>query len=161
MNAKQKQRVPPKKPARKGRPTIYTEAVAQEICERIAGGESLRNICAGPRMPNQSTVLRWLFKVDESEELTAFLRAYRLARDCQAELIADEIIDIADEATDRDTAAAAQVRIAARKWIAAKLLPKKYGDTQKIEHGGKVETALPTFVLNFGGAPKEGGNDND
>jgi len=106
-------------------------------------------------MPNQSTVLRWLFRSDESKELAAFLRAYRLGRDCQAELIADEIIDIADEATDRDSAAAAQVRIGARKWIAAKLLPKKFGDAQKVEHSGKVETTPANFILNFGGAPKD------
>jgi hypothetical protein len=38
-----------------GRPSDYTQEIADLICERIADGESLRAICAGDDMPNKST----------------------------------------------------------------------------------------------------------
>jgi hypothetical protein len=41
--------------------------------------------------------------------------------------MADEIVEIADNATPQD-AHVARLKVDARKWVAAKLLPKKYGD---------------------------------
>lgn len=43
-----------------GRPSAFTQAVADLICERIADGESLRLICADGGMSNKATVFRWL-----------------------------------------------------------------------------------------------------
>ena len=45
---------------RRGRPTIRTKEVENEICYRIARGESLRHICLDPKMPCRDTVFRWL-----------------------------------------------------------------------------------------------------
>jgi len=42
-----------------GRPTLYTEELAAEICRRLAGGESLRRICEDDHMPGASTVVDW------------------------------------------------------------------------------------------------------
>jgi hypothetical protein len=105
-----------------GRPTLYTEELGADICKRIMDGESLRQICDGNDMPNRSTVHDWLAK-DES-----FADHYARAREVQADTYADDITAIADEAKDRDTAAAAKVRVDARKWVASKLRPKRYGD---------------------------------
>jgi hypothetical protein len=41
--------------------------------------------------------------------------------------MADEIVEIADNATPQD-AHVARLKVDARKWVAAKLLPRKYGD---------------------------------
>ncbi len=49
------------KPKKKGRPSLYTEALAAKICRRLAEGESLRAICADKVMPAISTVMGWLF----------------------------------------------------------------------------------------------------
>ncbi len=86
-------------------------------------------------MPNIRTVLRWVFK-DE-----AFRQQYAQARELQAELRADEIIDIADDTSEdeiftedgkrfenREFVNRSRLKIDARKWVAAKLLPKKYGE---------------------------------
>ncbi len=43
-----------------GRPTKYTEALAAEICRRIADGASLRSVCEAEDMPDRETVRRWL-----------------------------------------------------------------------------------------------------
>jgi len=106
-----------------GRKTIYTPELAQKICKRIARGESVRAICKEPEMPNLDTVLRWAMDAEHE-----FYGHYRRARDLRTELYADEIVEIADAAVDRDTAAAARVRCGARQWVASKLLPKTYGD---------------------------------
>jgi hypothetical protein len=45
---------------RRGRPTIRSKAIEDEICVRIACGESLRQICLDPKMPCRDTVFRWL-----------------------------------------------------------------------------------------------------
>ena len=48
-----------------GRPSKYAPEMAAEICERIAEGESLREICAGQDTPGKTTVLSWLKKHEE------------------------------------------------------------------------------------------------
>lgn len=117
----------------RGRPSIYSPELAADICSRLAQGDSLRSICKKTRMPAISTVMGWLFD-DEHEE---FSQQYARAREAQAELRADEIIDIADDAKNADKSEkvqAARLRVDARKWVASKLLPKVYGD--RVQHTG-------------------------
>ncbi len=121
------------KPKKKGRPSLYTEALAAKICRRLAEGESLRSICRDEKMPAISTVMGWLFDGQHGD----FSAQYARAREAQAELRADEITDIADgvEHGASEAVQAARLRVDARKWIAAKLLPKRYGD--KLQHTGE------------------------
>ncbi|MFT3804968.1 MAG: terminase small subunit protein [Burkholderiaceae bacterium] len=114
-----------------GRPSDYSSKLASTICERIAEGESLRQICADTGMPARSTVMRWINGHAE------FRNQYALAREMQSELMADEIVGIADACLgDADSVHRARLRIDARKWLMAKLLPKKYGDRITQEHTG-------------------------
>ena len=129
-----------------GRPTSFTQKIADMICERLSDGESLRTICLGDDMPNRSTVFRWL--ADESRK--EFRDQYARAREAQADFLADEILEIADD-TARDTIVTekngeqpnsewitrSRLRVDARKWLASKLAPKKYGD--KVELSGTGE----------------------
>lgn len=105
-----------------GRPTVRSDSLANFICELIAEGSSLRSICRDERMPSLSTVCRWLSQDPEFQE------QYARSRERQAEVYADEIVDIADEAKTADSAAVARVRVDSRKWVVSKLLPKKYGE---------------------------------
>ena len=107
-----------------GRPSTYSQEVVGAICERIALGESLRAICRDDAMPAMSTVFKWL------TEQPTFSEQYARAREEQAESMADEIVSIADNAED---AAKARLQIDARKWVASKLKPKKYGDKTTAE----------------------------
>lgn len=118
-----------------GRPSLYSPALARRVCERIAAGESLRAICGRRDMPDKATLLRWL--LDDRRE--AFRRHYALAREVQADVLADELVEIADGARDKDDAALAKLRIDTRKWMAGKLRPKKYSD--KIDLRGHVGVA--------------------
>ena len=81
---------PRKRPA--GRPSLFTTELGDEICNRIADGESLRAICDAADMPDKVTVFRWLL----AEEHKDFSNRYIRARDIQADVLFDEIHQIAD-----------------------------------------------------------------
>lgn len=136
-----------KPPAKMGRPTIYTEAMRDEICSRLAEGDSLRKICQDEHIATVGTVCRWL------AEFADFSEQYAKAREAQAERMADELLEIADQAPEihpitgaRDGASVQhqRLRIDTRKWVAAKLLPKKYGD--KLELGGEVKVGVAEAI---------------
>jgi hypothetical protein len=124
-----------------GRPPVWTPERKREaqdaICDRLSDGESLRTICADADMPSKVTVLQWL-RDDDS-----FATQYAYARDAQADVYVDEIKDIADTEEDANRA---RVRIDARKWVASKLKPKRYGDrldlNAKVEHSDVSDEAL-------------------
>lgn len=110
-----------------GRPSLYSPALADTIIDGITSGLSLREICRADAMPDRATVFRWL------EAHPDFAAKYARAREFQAEANAEEIIDIAD--TEEDPARA-RVRVDARKWVASKLVPKRYGD-RMVHEGGE------------------------
>lgn len=119
------------------RPTIYTNELAQQICVRIANGESLHRICADPDMPSRTTVLLWL----RSGERPEFLNQYLDAKDAKADFLADQILEIADDCEGAERSAeiqAAKLRIEARQWYSKVTAPKKYSDRlavdQRTEH---------------------------
>lgn len=138
-----------------GRPSAYTDALGKDICERIANGESLRSICAEDGMPSQSMVYRWVL----SDE--AFRENYRVARECQLEKWADELVLMSDAALGMPAEGVSAVKLSVntRQWLLSKLLPKKYGDkvTQEVTgpNGGPVENTLRVEFVDVGAG--EGG----
>ena len=131
----------------RGRPTVYSATIAGEICERIADGESLRAVCRDAHMPSHSTVLSWVV-----EDREGFSDRYACAREIQAEALADEILEIADGAggaeqqPTHEDVAHARLRVDARKWLLAKLLPKKYGDRLDLKHSGNLVVNVNRFA---------------
>ncbi|MHA6684487.1 terminase small subunit-like protein [Mesorhizobium sp. A556] len=129
-----------------GRPSSFSAETADKICERIADGRSLRSICEDDEFPDKATVYRWLAAHEE------FRDQYALARELQADTLFDDILEISDDARndwmerrgEDDAGWAAngehiqrsRLRVDARKWMAGKLRPKKYGD--KLELGGRL-----------------------
>jgi len=128
------------------RPSKYSQQLADAICELLVDGKSLRTICSTAKMPNRSTVIRWL------AENEAFRNHYARARELQADTLAEEILDIADKAVlgerlkkdgkgkvlerqTGDMVERSKLMIDARKWYAGKLQPKKYGERVALDHG--------------------------
>lgn len=103
----------------------------EPLCDRIASGEAIREICLDKDMPGHTKVYQLMAR-DEGVR-TAITRA----REAQQEYEADKIIEMADNATEEDWQVV-KLRIWARQWRAAKLAPKKYGDRQVVEHEGNV-----------------------
>ena len=115
------------KPKKKqGRPTKFTQELADLICERMANGESLRSICREIGLL-PSTVIMWM------NYNKAFFEQYAQARQKQADSYADMILD---EAFNTHDAQIGRLRVDALKWVASKLAPKRYGDKVEVEQTG-------------------------
>jgi hypothetical protein len=129
----------------------YDQAIAAELCRRLTDDDkpSLRRICKDLGIA-PSTALFWV--VEEVDPW--FTEQYRKAREAQAELLAEETIEIADtEHTSTktkewkgiishetyDNVDRSRLRIGGRQWLAAKFNPRKYADKQQIEHTGSIE----------------------
>ncbi len=123
-----------------GRPTKYNEKVCNEICTRLAGGESLRSICRDDKMPAISSVLLWVVDGKHSE----FSEQYTQAREAQGYSDADRIREIAAAVGAGEIEAnAARVIIDAYKWTAERNAGRAFGNKQQIDHttnGRSVKT---------------------
>lgn len=118
-----------------GRPSIYSDLVAEMILDRLASGDSLVQICKGDDMPSLRTVMRW------AADNPNFGTEYALAREAQAEIMDDMILTAAAEA--RGDPQAARVRVEAYKWRAGKLSPKRFGDATTLKHADADGNSLP------------------
>ena len=115
------------------RPTIYTKELGEKICSQIAVGKSVRKMCKSPKMPSASTIFYWLI----DEEKKEFLEQYKKARNVEAELMFEELREIADNQEGdvmRD-----RLRVDTRKWYLSKVLPKKFGEKVGLEHSGSIQ----------------------
>ena len=127
--------------AERGRPTVYTEEAATEICERLSAGESLRAICRDIDMP-ESTVRRWA--IDDAGP--GFSARYAYCRSIGLDCIAESLMEIADDKEDDPNSR--RIRVDVRKWFLSKLRPDKYGDKTALEHSGGQEIKISiTSVL--------------
>ncbi|MBI9081885.1 MAG: hypothetical protein JEY79_19365 [Pseudodesulfovibrio sp.] len=107
----------------------YSNEVMSRICDLIATGHGLPEIVAMPDMPSRSTIYEWISRNAQASDM------YARAREEQADYMADQIVRIADEEYDPQKA---RVRIDARKWVAAKLKPRRYGDKVQADVTGDL-----------------------
>lgn len=137
-----------------GRPTDYTPALAEEICETIACSEmGLKKLCnEHQHWPDKKTILKWVIKYPE------FSHQYARAKALQIEAIVDEVLEIADDKSqdsivdddgkvsyDHEHINRSRLRIDTRKWLASKLAPKIYGD--KIKESPEKEKSLLEHLI--------------
>lgn len=119
-----------------GRPLEYTKEMGDHICELVStNGCGLYKLTQlFPELPDKQTINRWRHRIEE------FHTQYAKAKIEQADLLAEECLDIADEAAgdnmvnadgfevcNAEYIARSRLRIDTRKWLASKLLPKQYG----------------------------------
>lgn len=105
------------------------DEIFNEILREIEQGNSLISILRRKEYPSTATFYQWL----EADETKA--KRYARACDIRADIIFEDIIDIADHTSEDHTPFTGanvvqrdKLRIDARKWIVAKLNPKKYSD---------------------------------
>lgn len=123
-----------------GRPSDYTQDLADRICAELAQGKSLRTVCASDEMPALQTIFNW-FKSKEG-----FVGQYARAKEEAADAYVEEMQDLADNVqVDKDAINKARLQIDTRKWVSSKLKPKKYGEKLDMTTNGKD---LPTPLLN-------------
>jgi hypothetical protein len=147
-----------------GRPSEFTDEIADEICLRIAAGESVHRMVLDDHMPDERTIYRWLAKFE------SFRLKYARAREQQMEFYAQEILEISDDGRNDwmerfgqdgeslgyqingEVVQRSRLRVDSRKWLMSKLAPKKYGDKLDVEHTGKDGAPLiPVLNVTFAG----------
>lgn len=136
-----------------GRPSSFSQQIADEICFRLAQDESLASICADEGMPGLTTVYRW------RDDNDAFRADYARARTDQGHTVADTIGDIRKQILSGEIKpdvgkAAADLA----KWEASRRASRDYGDKTLI--GSDPDNPLPAgFIVEFengDAAPTEG-----
>lgn len=140
------------KEPRKFRPKDYTQEVGDLLCALIVEGLTIKKICEREDMPTIVTFFRWLRDNPEFDKM------YARAKAEQAEIMVQDILEIADDGSNDwyDTDAngkkvrklnnecvqRSKLRVDARKWAASKYKPKVYGD--RIIHAGDEDAPLDT-----------------
>jgi hypothetical protein len=123
------------------RHTEYTDEIAREICDAIASSsKSLAALCKDhPHWPDKSGIAKWRIRYPK------FRAMYEEAKINQVECYVDEIVEIADDSTsdtliktdkqgneyetcNSEWIARSRLRVDTRKWMAARLCPRLYGD---------------------------------
>ena len=129
-----------------GRPGRNWTELQSEICERIStSNKSIRTILKELEAElgytaDYSTVKDWL-RADAD-----FAAQYARAKDEQADYLAEEMLEIADATSSNMVDVNnRRLQIDTRKWIAAKLKPKKYGD--KLEVGSNDGKPVEILVV--------------
>lgn len=151
----------PKRPT--GRSSTFTQEMADRICAALAEGKSMRTVCNGDGMPAMSTVFKWL------RENPGFSEQYAKAKEESADALVEEMLDIADDGTNDwmeqhsqdgeavgyklngEAVQRSRLRVETRKWIAAKLKPKKYSEKLDLNHGVQPENPLASLMQQLAG----------
>jgi hypothetical protein len=136
--------------------------LADQICDQLAGGMTLRELCRAKAMPDERTVRRWA--LDDKE---GFAEKYSRAREIGYQSMADEMLEIADDGSNdwmlrKESGKELHVlngehiqrsrpRLDTRKWLLSKALPKIYGDRLPVESNTE-----PQMVLHLLERPIEG-----
>lgn len=136
-----------------GRPTDYTQELADKICARLAMGESLRTVCKMEEMPSLQTIFNW-FRTKEG-----FVGQYARAKEESTDAKLEEMEDIGDmailaaHAADPKAANAVvsgyKLKADNIKWTMSKLKPKKYGDKVDLTSDGKAIKGNSIILTNF------------
>lgn len=145
----------PKEPKKIGRPEIYTQDLADRVCTRIAEGASMRTACKLDEMPAICTVFKWI------REKPEFAKQYARATEERTEAMAEDLLDIADDGSNdlmtiqkgnqtyeienKEVTNRSRLRVDSRKWLMAKMKPKKYGDKLDLTSNGEK---LPAPIYN-------------
>lgn len=135
-----------------GNKSTYTLEIADEICNRLAEGEPLRQICRDEHTPAWRTVYAWI-QADKD-----FAARIAHARDAGFDAIAEEALEIAntpvvgEETEDdgeklkvkrSDMLGHRKLQVETRLKLLAKWSPKKYGERIATEltgaDGGPVQ----------------------
>ena len=121
-------------------------------------------------MPSVPAIFRWM---EANED---FRKQYARARQVQAEVYADEIVELANtpnvgirvkqstkngrEVIRGDNVERSKLQVDARKWVSSKLLPKKYGNVPDTGDERKRRDKLDELESIFRSGPIETNGDS-
>ena len=107
-----------------------TKKVRDEICYRLAAGESLVSICEDEHLPTRATVLNWVV-----DDRNGFYTEYMRARNAAGFAHADQSVEYAKRVAEGELdPRAAKVALDGLHWAAERMSPKKHSPRQEIDH---------------------------
>jgi hypothetical protein len=140
--------------AQKPRPVAFTEELFIKLLDRLAQGETLVAICADQTMPTRQSLFQKLYKDENAREL------YYAAREMQMEAMAEEILELSDNAendwstddrgrrmANNDVIQRARLKVDTRKFIMAKMAPRRFGEKNFTEVSGDPNKPLTLTVV--------------
>lgn len=104
----------------------FSEIIANILCQKIAEGGSLTNICKDKNMPNFSTVSKWRRMNPD------FDAAIKYAMQERAHAYHDKAIRIAESTESKDEATVNKLKVDTFKWAAEKGDPDQFGNRTKV-----------------------------
>lgn len=111
-------------PPRK-KPSVEDPEAINRLCDLMVGGMSMKKACAQVDIPTYAQIYMRMHRDP------VFFDQIMKARFIQQIAVADEMQDIADEATPENWQVA-RMRIVQRQWVAGRLAPRILGD--KVQH---------------------------
>lgn len=144
-----------------GRPEEYTPEKGELICEELALGKSLREVCAdNPELPNDKrSIFRWLYRHED------FCHQYLRAKQFGMYAKAEELEEIADDGTndymeregkdpvvDHEAVQRSKLRVQTRQWMLERLAPKRFGQKVDLNHGGQADNPIGVLIQQVAGS---------
>lgn len=142
-----------------GRPTEYTEKLADEICDEIENSIfGLDHLCLkNPHWPTVRNIRKWLRKYEY------FRQKYVEVKDKQADNCAEETLVVAyddkkdfkviidDEGNEKtifvaEAVARSNLKVKTLQWTAARLAPRKWGDQKDNGTDQNKESLLQKLI---------------
>ena len=134
---------PPLESPKADRPRYFTKEVGEQICDRMANGETPTEVCRDPTMPTWMVLCRWRRQNED------FDRRFRVAWEACCEFMLCDAVAIADDSRndyvdrltkkgvirvfDREHFERSRLRVELRKWNASKILRHVYGDKSEVD----------------------------
>ena len=147
------------------------QSVMDIVCQRVSTSSKsistiLKDGSGGLNLPVTSIVMLWLINHPELSE------QYAHAKEAQTEYMAEEMMDIADDARNDymenhkdggymlngENVQRTKLRIETRKWLMGKLKPKKYGDKVALtgaDGEGPIQHSLEISFVGSSGKTKQ------
>ena len=156
-----------------GRPSTYSQEIADEICRRLMAGRSLTKVAADEDMPGLTCISEWLFRRND------FAAQYARAVEVRADVLIEQTHDIADDTRigyiteetvepdgsitrkvkSSDMVERSKLMVSTRQWGAARMNPRKYSDRLAHQYLGKdgqpsdAPATVTVIVDGAGGLP--------
>lgn len=161
-SAKAKKPKGAQQPRKPGRPSSYTQEIAERICDLIATSDKgLELICAeNPDLPHRDTIRLWCWKHPE------FYAQYMRARAMQQLWMADKALQAAADGrndtyideegrvrVDTDVIQRSRLLVDTIKWQQSKLAPKVFGDKLDVNHDVPADSPLAQLFQQVAGTP--------
>lgn len=142
---------------------VYSDELAEKICERMCLGEAPTQICKDPTMPSYPTVIRW--SLSEDPKYAVFQVMFDEAKKIMWMYHADQMLDVSDDSVndyierynkfteemervvDPENIQRAKLRVDTRKWLLSKMLPHLYGDKVDVSIGGRNGKAIAVTTI--------------